>query len=326
MREIEVDGKISSLIAKIPRMFPNNKELWFRGQSKYKYRLIPSIFRQGENFDVVSYDEAGMYREFIRRYPEHATSHKSVYEWLTLMQHYGLPTRLLDWTTNLLVALYFCCEKDNDEDGAIFVLDPSSLIRNSEEDFVEMQILSKDITDFYMNLFREKRMLFEDDAKINGYTIKDINSKASVNLKFTCLSLSEPLESFLVKKRHLGLLMDGDEIEEYEENYMNKFSSVIPFKTPQLNSRIKAQHGLFTIHGGKYFLGHEFIEYDIMEKNYDLAHYLTKIRIKNSDKEALMHELELSGIREAALFPEMEYQAKDIKSKFSDSKKYVNSR
>jgi len=45
--------------------------------------------------------------------------------WLSRMQHYGLPTRLLDWTLAPLIALYFAVNKDLDKDGCIWTLNPS---------------------------------------------------------------------------------------------------------------------------------------------------------------------------------------------------------
>jgi hypothetical protein len=49
-------------------------------------------------------------------------------EWLMLAQHYRLPTRLLDWTKNLFVALFFCVQNEADKDGAIY-LSPYSTLR-----------------------------------------------------------------------------------------------------------------------------------------------------------------------------------------------------
>ena len=102
------------------------------------------------------------------------------------------------------------------------------------------------------------------------------------------------------------------------------FSKVYRFKPPHLNSRIRQQHGCFTFHGGKYFnemptkQGEtykvvEFIETHEMER---CENSLIKIKIKATDKEKLLKELALTGITEATLFPEIEYQTKYIKQQY----------
>lgn len=103
------------------------------------------------------------------------------------------------------------------------------------------------------------------------------------------------------------------------------FSRVYRFKPPHLNSRIRQQHGCFTFHGGKYFnemlakQGETYqVTYEVMEfiKTHEMErseNSLIKIKIKSDYKDRLLKELALTGITEATLYPEMEYQTKYIK-------------
>jgi hypothetical protein len=80
---------------------------WFRGVTSSSFRLVPNIYRSETGKEPMSDDEVRA--EFKRRaLPLVAErSPRDDWEWYSLMQHYGAPTRLLDWTDSALVALYF---------------------------------------------------------------------------------------------------------------------------------------------------------------------------------------------------------------------------
>lgn len=104
--------------------------MWFRGHGSGSYRLTPSVLRdvvpthdargnpirgdetlRSEGLQVTGISPERLLSEFKRRsLPFIQSVPRNDFEWLFLMQHHGVPTRLLDWSTNALAALYFAAE------------------------------------------------------------------------------------------------------------------------------------------------------------------------------------------------------------------------
>jgi len=99
--------------------------LWFRGQSDSSWKLKPTINRSDLKPDL----EREITRDFITRSGELAKPRpKSYLQWLILMQHHGLQTRLIDWTESTLVALYFAVRDYKKKcDAAVWILHPWNL-------------------------------------------------------------------------------------------------------------------------------------------------------------------------------------------------------
>lgn len=101
---------------------------YLRGQEKYSWELLPTIGREHEwaGVKIKSFNES-QEKLLFHRFRRYSYLHfnRSLNEWeaLFLARHHGLPVRLLDWTNNPLVALYWACQPINsDESGAIYML------------------------------------------------------------------------------------------------------------------------------------------------------------------------------------------------------------
>jgi hypothetical protein len=106
---------------------------WFRGQPRTYNNLTPKVFRNefyNPNDTYCDLKESEFIYHFKRSAPSIVKELPPVdnhLNWLFLMQHHGLPTRLLDWTESILVALFFAVNDYNDEDGELWVMDYTHL-------------------------------------------------------------------------------------------------------------------------------------------------------------------------------------------------------
>lgn len=94
----------------------------FRGLASSEYDLKPAIQREHYAFDKAE-------KAFLRNFKKYGEikNKDSINDWqlMTLAQHHGIPTRLLDWTWSPLVALHFATDKMDkmDKDGAVYSID-----------------------------------------------------------------------------------------------------------------------------------------------------------------------------------------------------------
>ncbi|HHW00960.1 MAG TPA: FRG domain-containing protein [Clostridiaceae bacterium] len=118
-----------------------NCELWYRGQVQTGFQLMPSISRSIDGIQLNPELEI----VFLSKFKSLATPYidnlptpplpngvESYWSWLFQMQHYGVPTRLLDWSRDALVALFFATNPEDHSlmpgiDSAVWVLNPVTL-------------------------------------------------------------------------------------------------------------------------------------------------------------------------------------------------------
>jgi hypothetical protein len=126
---------------------------WYRGHSNAAWSLMPGLFRINGGLEA----EARAFHEFRRSAARLFEKHSSDWEMLFDMQHHGIPTRLLDWTENLGVAIAFVLHTDygHKTDSAVFVLDPLALNRLSG--IQEVKQLPGDAGFDYQNIYFRKQ-------------------------------------------------------------------------------------------------------------------------------------------------------------------------
>ena len=93
----------------------------FRGLSDSSYRLETTLMRLGGQYVAL---ERHLLRNFKKYAHRNIVERDSLWHWLSVAQHYGLPTRLLDWTYSPFIAMHFAtCNIDKyDVDGVIWAV------------------------------------------------------------------------------------------------------------------------------------------------------------------------------------------------------------
>jgi hypothetical protein len=123
------------------KMWGMNTTPWFRGEPITSTPLIPKLYRNTElENEKIKKRELQLLNGFRLQAPVYADiqipQRGHTDQWLFLAQHFGIPTRLLDWTEGLLIALYFAlnCEETTRIGAYIWMLEPNRLNKLTQKD------------------------------------------------------------------------------------------------------------------------------------------------------------------------------------------------
>lgn len=124
---------VADLLSHLREKIDPKRPTWFRGQSNKEWSLTCSLARDSKTASA----EAMLIKGFKQNAVAFLTSApRSEWDWMFVMQHYRLPTRLLDWTESPLTALYFAVEGvQSSADATVWCLDPIGLNKNANISF-----------------------------------------------------------------------------------------------------------------------------------------------------------------------------------------------
>ena len=250
----------------------DRRVLLYRGQSNLDFDVTLSVFRES----LLS-KEHTLINELLLRMPNEFANVSGPLECLVKMQHYGLPTRLLDVTTNPLVALYFACISNEENDGEVLVL-CENMEHPDSFDVKRISALANynGSTENQMISFLQERNLLPKDREAQGISTELKNTRSR---KY--IAVATPMNNERIKRQQGAFLIAG--VPEIEGS--NPFGKC-PFNIKPLLSKVEDD-------GLKW-----------------------SISVPKERKPILLQELDALGINRGFLFPELEHQATYIRDKY----------
>ena len=253
---------------------------WYRGHSDKMWELIPKVQRGFSGDDEELFRKERLYtNDFQARactIPSISSTPKldEFASWLTLMQHYGLPTRLLDWSRSPLVALYFAVFNTGEweKNACVWILTPGKLNR-----------LGK----------------FHKPTQVNGkvyensyiYNMAHNTITTMIHNAFRYWDLSENTDAVT------------PEDMKFNHRFTNLADKIAACYPTESDMRVYNQYSAFTVHNSSRKL------IDICKDS-----TLLRVTIPCESKERLLYELSICGITQDYIFPDWEHLARQIQS------------
>ena len=272
-------------VDEITKKYPN-KEYFFRGHSSHEFKLIPSLYRNKKYYD----NEDLMYMDFKTQF-YNELAHKKYIEILTTMQHYNMPTRLLDTTSNPLVSLYMTVDK-------------------VDADYLDDSLIGEVIV-----MKEDKKNIKYSDS--NAVTL--LSSLAVLETKYKQELYEKIVESIekndpsiyknsLSYKRFVAEVRN--ELAYFDESFFTPEVLLSPkhVKVGMINERIIAQSGNFILFGLYDYINGNHIELDTVINE----------RIFIVNKKNILKQLDLLNISDSTMYPDKDHTSKAIKKYYEE--------
>ncbi len=283
---------LTDFIKEFDRYFSGSTQLkCYRGQRDSSWQNVAGIFRP-QSKELLQ-DEKRAIRRLISVQPHEFATDETMLDKLVRMQHFGLPTRLMDVSRNALVALYFAT-------------DPGPFGSKPTDGLVTAFAVPQELEKYY-------------DSDSVSCIANLVNMTAEE--KVAILRLKESISEDLSMTRTVELFNEGEVIKRllqfiraeksYFQPIINPVDLFVPyFVHPKMsNRRILAQSGAFILYGLE-APNTMFFPYEIEQ---------TPFIVPQNQKSSIRKALDNIGINESTLFPEIDKAAARIKDSYAGS-------
>ncbi len=250
-------------------------ETFFPGHSEARYELTPSLLRKWDNGDwQFMPKEDRLCKELLIAHHDEFQGDQYCFDRLVRMQHYGLPTRLLDISGNPLVALFFACSGNTDQ-------------LKMPGEVIIFRVLSDGVK-------------YHDSDTVSCLSnLSNLNYDQKNELVFTLEK--DAFNEVEVVKRLLHHIKS--EKSFFEARIVpDHLSSIICVKAKRTNTRIKSQSGAFLL------FGHEAVLPDAGQKGIEIS------RITIEEKAHILGQLTQININATTLYPSIDQTAVDLQN------------
>ncbi len=281
-------GSVRTLLGELEALIQDSDyEYYFRGHSDKKYELNPSVYR---NEGWIS-NEHKMFRELVLRCPDDFHELDSTFQKLVKMQHYALPTRLLDITGNPLISLLFACKDEaykDEKTGKERYADGEVIIFRLPKN--EIKYFDSDTVSVISNISKQP-FSFKFTVK-RGESAEKFSEQDSVKLLVHDIRQEKSLFEPKIKSEHLR--------------------SVICVKPMLDNPRIMRQDGAFFLFG----VNSKKSECSKIPVSYTCRPRDQRLIVRAAEKKKIREQLAALGVSEGKIYPEIDSVASYVKSTF----------
>lgn len=235
-----LEGFFSELLELTKNVDQTKYEIFYRGHENTDYQLVPNLLRNnstknpnGQAVKDIVNNEHRAFRDIIEKQPSEFAQCNSAIEYLVKMQHFGLKTRLLDITSNALIALYFACTsssnstKDKNKTGQVIVFKlPKHIIKHYDSDTISAvaNIAKCEASELQFPLCG-----FKDDRE---QFIKELYTQLAQGsgYKYIILQLLKEIEEAAKNKQNTKSII---------QNLNKSISQTLKNKFPKLQNKLK---------------------------------------------------------------------------------------